>query len=252
MNEEKEEFRDIKGFEGLYKISNKGNVYSVVNDKLMTISISANTYYKVTLFKDGKRYNENIHRLVAEAFIPNPNNYLIINHKDENRLNNNVENLEWCTYKYNNTYGTSREKYRESIKKFYETDKGKELKERYREMRKGSKQSEETINKRRESLIKSVSKLSYDERRAKYYDEKSAKEHSEFMKKRMQSLTEQERKDLYGRKLNVIEMLNMMYCRDYLMKFTDQKYITPFDMNEGEVLDDEYCSFIDYVFPKIK
>lgn len=57
-----------------------------------------------------KRKNGREHRLVAEAFIPNPNNYPCINHKDENRKNNNVENLEWCTYKYNINYGNRTKK----------------------------------------------------------------------------------------------------------------------------------------------
>lgn len=252
MNKNKEIFKDVKDFEGFYKVSNKGKVYSVKRNELLTPAIGNNRYYKVVLCKNGIKINKSVHRLVAEAFLPNPNSLPVINHKDENRLNNNVENLEWCTYEYNTNYGTHRKKLSESMKKFYNTDEGTEFKNKLKEIHTGMKQSKETVEKRRESLIKSVSKLSYEKRRAKYYDEKSAKEHSEFMKQRMKTLTEQERKDLYGRKLNVIEMLNMMYCRDYLMKFTDQNFITPLDMNEGEVLDDEYCCFKDYVFPKIK
>lgn len=53
---------------------------------------------------DGNKHNLYVHRLVAYNFIPNPNNYPIINHKDENRSNNNISNLEWCTVSYNNTY----------------------------------------------------------------------------------------------------------------------------------------------------
>jgi hypothetical protein len=62
-------------------------------------------YLFVGLRKDGKRKFRYIHRLVAETFIPNTNNYPCINHKDENIKNNNVNNLEWCTYKYNSNYG---------------------------------------------------------------------------------------------------------------------------------------------------
>ena len=67
-------------------------------------------YNKITLCKDGKEKNISIHRLVALAFIPNPDNLPIINHKDENPSNNMVGNLEWCSIKYNNTYGTRLEK----------------------------------------------------------------------------------------------------------------------------------------------
>lgn len=62
-------------------------------------------------------YRRSIHRLVAEAFIPNPNNYPCINHKDENPSNNNIDNLEWCTYKYNANYGTGVERQKLSRRK---------------------------------------------------------------------------------------------------------------------------------------
>jgi hypothetical protein len=61
-------------------------------------------YLRLGLCKNGKIKYYSIHRLVAEAFIPNPNNYPCVNHKDENVQNNNVENLEWCTHKQNNNY----------------------------------------------------------------------------------------------------------------------------------------------------
>ena len=66
-------------------------------------------YKDVMLWKNNKMKNKRVHRLVAEAFIPNPNLYPIINHKDENRSNNNIENLEWCTAKYNSTYGRAQD-----------------------------------------------------------------------------------------------------------------------------------------------
>ena len=67
-------------------------------------------HLRVALSKNGKTKQFLIHRLVAHMFIPNPNNYPIINHRDENPSNNNVDNLEWCTYLYNNTYGTKIER----------------------------------------------------------------------------------------------------------------------------------------------
>ena len=108
-------YKDIAGYEELYKISNHGNVKSLGNGKsrkekvLKPIKLK-NGYLRVDLPKQGKHKLYFIHRLVAEAFIPNPNNLPIINHKDENPLNNNVSNLEWCTYEYNNNYGTRTER----------------------------------------------------------------------------------------------------------------------------------------------
>lgn len=67
-------------------------------------------YLQIKLCKNGKRKIFTIHRLVAETFIPNPDNLLCINHKDENKENNRVENLEWCTYEYNNNYGTIKQR----------------------------------------------------------------------------------------------------------------------------------------------
>lgn len=96
-------WKDIKDYEGLYKISNLGNVKSLKTNKNLYYSKSKN-YLRVSLNKDGIRKGYSIHRLVAEAFIPNPNNYPCVNHKDCNGNNNNVDNLEWCTHKQNNSY----------------------------------------------------------------------------------------------------------------------------------------------------
>lgn len=71
-------------------------------------------HLKIGLYKDKKRKHFYVHRLVAEAFIPNPNNYPEVNHKDENPLNNNMNNLEWCTHSYNMTYGTCQERSRKT------------------------------------------------------------------------------------------------------------------------------------------
>lgn len=104
-------YKDIEGYEGLYQISSNGVIRSLGNDKtrkekILKPAINNKGYLYVGLHKQRKRKHYLIHRLVAEAFIPNPNNYPIINHKDENPLNNNVSNLEWCTYEHNNNYGT--------------------------------------------------------------------------------------------------------------------------------------------------
>lgn len=107
MKSIKEEWKNIEGFQSRYKISSFGNVLSVNYNKTgipKTLKPFTNKgkYYQVVL--DGKKYS--VHRLVAEAFIPNPDNLPYINHKDEDGLNNNVTNLEWCTAKYNINYGT--------------------------------------------------------------------------------------------------------------------------------------------------
>lgn len=72
-------------------------------------------YYQVTLIKDGKKKHYRVHRLVASAFLENPFNYTDVNHKDENKTNNHVDNLEWCTRKYNNNYGTKPERTRQTM-----------------------------------------------------------------------------------------------------------------------------------------
>lgn len=113
-------WKDIKGFEGTYEISNFGNVrkinktnaYDKRTRKYFYLKGSTNKdgYRKIKLSKNKKYKVFSIHRLVAQAFIPNPNNYPVINHKDENKLNNCVNNLEWCSIYYNNNYGLHNQK----------------------------------------------------------------------------------------------------------------------------------------------
>ena len=111
-------WKDIKEYEGLYQISNLGRVKRLkfinrhLNFKkeriLKPYKDGGKNYFIIALYKNGKREYKQIHRLVAEAFIPNTNNFPLVNHKDENKTNNYVNNLEWCTCKYNTNYGTSR------------------------------------------------------------------------------------------------------------------------------------------------
>ena len=129
-----EEWRSIPGYEGQYEVSNMGRVRSlphrrkggnqfgcsfetVLPGKILTPQPrrkygrdEVGGHLRVTLSRDGKAHKIFIHRLVAQTFIPNPNNYPIVNHKDENPQNNNVENLEWCSYEYNQNYGTCRKR----------------------------------------------------------------------------------------------------------------------------------------------
>ena len=101
--------KDVKDYEGLYAIDENGNVWSYKSRKYLKPTL-ARGYLKITLYKDGKRKDFYIHRLVAEAFIPNPDNKPQVNHLDENKLNNSVSNLEWATAKENSNYGTRTER----------------------------------------------------------------------------------------------------------------------------------------------
>ena len=107
-------WKDIKGYDGKYQISNYGRVKSLLRyKKILKPILQTKGYFYVSLCKPNKNFT--IHRLVAEEFIPNPENLPCVNHKDENKHNNHVDNLEWCTYEYNNNYGTCRERIRKSL-----------------------------------------------------------------------------------------------------------------------------------------
>jgi len=101
-------WKTINDYEGLYQVSNYGEIKSLQHyrgkENILRQRIKRG-YYTIGLRKQNKRKWYIVHRLVAMAFIPNPNNLPQINHKDENKLNNNVENLEWCDALYNNCYG---------------------------------------------------------------------------------------------------------------------------------------------------
>ena len=110
----KEIWKDINGYNGIYQVSNLGRVRSLGNDKGKKDKIrkqvkNSKGYLRVGLHKDGATTWEYVHRLVAQAFIPNTDNLPQVNHKDENKENNCVDNLEWCTNKYNCNYGSKNE-----------------------------------------------------------------------------------------------------------------------------------------------
>ena len=112
---ENEVWKPVVGYEGLYEVSDQGRVRSLNyrntgKTELLKLNISNSGYKCVILSKYGKVSNHFVHRLVAEAFIPNEKKYPVINHKDCNRQNNVAENLEYCDWTYNNTYKDAIEK----------------------------------------------------------------------------------------------------------------------------------------------
>ena len=124
-----EEWKDIVGYEGMYMVSNLGRVKSIeriitysdgrvykYHEKILKQSVNKG-YMKVTLSKNSKVTSKKVHRLVAEAFLSNKNNYPQVNHKDECTTNNNIDNLEWCSQEYNNNYGTRIERIKKKINK---------------------------------------------------------------------------------------------------------------------------------------
>ena len=120
-----EEWKDVVGFEGTYEVSNLGNVRNTKTGKIRKPQTTTDGYKFVILWDASRGIeccNKRIHRLVAEAFIPNPENKPCVNHKDETRDNNRVDNLEWVTYQENNLYGTRIQRAAKS-----ETGTGKEV-----------------------------------------------------------------------------------------------------------------------------
>ena len=148
-----EEWRPIEGYEGLYEISSYGRVrsldkyvksksesYRLHKGKVLSPEKNTRGYLSVVLSYNGKHKTITVHRLVAQAFLPNPDNLPEINHKDEDKTNNNVTNLEWCDHKYNVNYGTRNIRAKEtaikngywtglsrkeSMKKYYQENKDK-------------------------------------------------------------------------------------------------------------------------------
>lgn len=103
-------WRDIPGFDGEYQVNNIGTVYSVKSKRVLRQKIDRYGYAQVTLYHKGHARYISVHRAVAMAFIPNPDRKNCVNHLDENKLNNDVKNLEWVTVKENDNYGTRNER----------------------------------------------------------------------------------------------------------------------------------------------
>lgn len=100
--------KDIKDFEGLYAVTSCGKVYSYRSKKFLKPRVHRDGYLIVALSKDYKKKQCFLHRLVAEAFIPNPDNLPQVNHRDEVKIHNSLQNLEWCTAKYNSQYSNDK------------------------------------------------------------------------------------------------------------------------------------------------
>ena len=114
-----ETWKPIEGYEGLYEVSDLGRVKSLKfgQEKILKQQKDGWGYLQVNLCKDGHTKTLRVHRLVAEAFIQNPNNLETINHKDEVKTNNAATNLEWMSVKDNNNYGTRNKRITESLSK---------------------------------------------------------------------------------------------------------------------------------------
>ena len=150
MNEEnKIIWKDIPGYEGLYKVSNTGKIFSVVTNRELSVIQKKDGYTCISLCdKDHNKKQYRIHQLVAKAFIPNPNNLPMINHKNEIKNDNRVENLEWCTAQYNTSYGTSPKRISDKMK--------------------GVPKSKEAIEKRKITMKEKLSKMTKEERSAMF------------------------------------------------------------------------------------
>lgn len=176
MKTQSEIWKDIPNYEGLYQASNFGRIRSldkviknrgknqygstfdiIKKGKILKQRLNKGGYLKVYLIKEGKSKTFIAHRLIALTFIPNPNNYKIVNHKDENKTNNNIDNLEWCTQSYNINYGSRNEKAAEKLKKIIRSKewceniskakKGKVMSIEYREAQKKA-----TLKRKRNEL----------------------------------------------------------------------------------------------------
>lgn len=119
MKPSTERWEPVSGYEGLYEVSDIGQVARVSNGKreLLKQRIDRKGYSRVNLSKEGSLRTYRVHRLVAERFIANPCNYSEVNHIDENKLNNKVANLEWCSRSYNVNHGTRIERQKTKVSK---------------------------------------------------------------------------------------------------------------------------------------
>lgn len=158
QDRKKEEWKKIEGFPN-YSVSNLGRVRNDKKNRIMEYSYNAKKYYRVALSKNNKRYARLVHRLVAEAFIPNPDNKPQVNHIDGNKVNNCVNNLEWATNQENQDHywkylddGKRRERISVGLKRAYQNNP--DLAEQKRIYMLGRTVSEETKRKLSKPIIR--------------------------------------------------------------------------------------------------
>jgi hypothetical protein len=173
-------WKSIEGFEGLYEVSNLGRIKTLGKtvtykdgrvytypEKIINQIKARGGYYYVNLRRlDKSREFWSVHRIVADAFVPNPEHLPCVNHKDEDKVNNHADNLEWCTHQYNNSYGSKPAKI-SAYAKAHHSGEGNPM---Y-----GKKHSPETIDKIRQ---KNLGKKASDETRAKMSAIRKGKPHS--------------------------------------------------------------------------
>ena len=218
----KEIWKDIIGFEGIYEISNLGRIRRIKNGRILSTRRSDGWYITVTLYKDKKRYGKLLHRLVSEAFIPNPDNLLEVNHRDEDKTNNRVDNLEFCDHKYNVNYGTIKDRIRDTKlknghineeysgldkksygKKYYQDHKEeiKEYNKKYREEHKEEHKEEIMKYKETHKEDKNEYGKKYREEHKEYF-KKYREEHKEELKEKNKKYYQNHKEDRieYGKK----------------------------------------------------
>ena len=155
-----EKWKHIAGYEGLYLVSNLGRVRNA--EKVLKPTLNSKGYERVGLHKNGRLKTVYVHRLVAEAFVPNPEKLPQVNHKDENKRNNHADNLEWCTPLYNNTYGKKNERANETRRKngfCPGLNRKKRIKEIFEEIALHSAHDDETVCEYRNELDELLKKM---------------------------------------------------------------------------------------------
>ena len=222
-------WKDISGFEGVYEISSYGRVRSIKSGKILSTSKCGGCrgYLSVCLSKNGKRYGKLVHRLVAEAFIPVVEGLSEVNHKDEDKTNNRVENLEWCDHKYNMNYGSRMNKTRETRlkngtysgldKKGYNRKYRECHKEELREYRESHKEELREYNRKYRECHKEENKLyvkiyyennkeKIKEKKRKYY-EKNKEKINEYKEKNKEKINEYKRAYYYRHREEILKKM---------------------------------------------
>lgn len=166
MNNTLEIWKDVEGYKGIYQVSNHGRIRSL--DRMLTYKTRYGVFQHLQRGKILKQHPDDrgylwvklhdlkskktvkVHRLVGEAFIPNPLNLPCLNHKDEDKTNNAASNLEWCTHAYNNSYGTHLQKISKALTGIHRSE---ETRKKISEARKGKRLSKETRQKLREATL---------------------------------------------------------------------------------------------------